>query len=773
MTQRHSTKRRPAHLALAIVIALAGALAVMAGGVLPAAADSTPTVTNVSPDHGPLAGGTEITITGTNFASGATVTIGSQAATSVVVVNSTTITATTPANASPGPAAIVVTVGPEDSTGTASFTYEGPVIMSISPTFGLPAGGTDVTIIGRNFGTSPTVTVGGNAASIIGTPTSTSIQIVTPSGSLGAAAVVVTSGGHASNNDVTFTYSNMPPAATCTFSSADYYWNPGGNGTLTINRANGSTTTASYNPPVSINVTNWGNIHGSYTSPFLEEFPIGSSSISPSYAVLSTAGGLTGTATILNTSACAPGAGITTATIHVSGGTPAPNISYVSPTSGPVGTTLTLHGSNFQLATGITVGGIDCPIQTPGTDTLISCTTQGSSQPLGTLLDVTISTDHGSDTDTNAFFYTTGNAVSVTNVNPNICPLGGGTTLYVTGTGFATNATSVRIGGVIATNVSVVSGSELTVVCPAQTSYGTYSLIVTVGGVSSLDTAADNVTYQAAGAAPVITDVDPDTGSTSGGTAVTITGRNFTSPASVTFDGIAATSIAVTSSTTITAVTPAHAAGLVTVAVSTGSGTDSEPYAFTYTTTASPTVTSLSPTSGNAGTSVTIKGTNFSGATKVTFGGVSATFSVTANNTIVATVPAGTPLGTVDVRVTTPAGTSPNTAADDFNNTTSRTITITLQGRFTLIGWVGADNLSVTDALRGGSSGPQGGTNDITAKVSVVWGFDSATQTFQAYFPGSANVLGANDLETLRAGRGYFVGLTNPNTPIQWTYAVG
>ena len=43
------------------------------------------------------AGGTAVTITGTNFASGATVTFGSTAATNVVVVSSTTITATTPA----------------------------------------------------------------------------------------------------------------------------------------------------------------------------------------------------------------------------------------------------------------------------------------------------------------------------------------------------------------------------------------------------------------------------------------------------------------------------------------------------------------------------------------------------------------------------------------------------------------------------------------------------------------------------------------------------
>ena len=56
-----------------------------------------PTVSSVSPNNGPTAGGTAVTITGTNFATGATVTFGATAATNVVVVSSTTITATTPA----------------------------------------------------------------------------------------------------------------------------------------------------------------------------------------------------------------------------------------------------------------------------------------------------------------------------------------------------------------------------------------------------------------------------------------------------------------------------------------------------------------------------------------------------------------------------------------------------------------------------------------------------------------------------------------------------
>ncbi len=58
---------------------------------------TAPTVTSVSPNSGTTAGGTAVTITGTNFATGATVTFGGTAATNVVVASSTSITATTPA----------------------------------------------------------------------------------------------------------------------------------------------------------------------------------------------------------------------------------------------------------------------------------------------------------------------------------------------------------------------------------------------------------------------------------------------------------------------------------------------------------------------------------------------------------------------------------------------------------------------------------------------------------------------------------------------------
>ena len=59
---------------------------------------ATVTVTSLSVTTGSTAGGTSTTITGTGFASGSIVVIGGVRATSVVSVNSTTITCVTPAN---------------------------------------------------------------------------------------------------------------------------------------------------------------------------------------------------------------------------------------------------------------------------------------------------------------------------------------------------------------------------------------------------------------------------------------------------------------------------------------------------------------------------------------------------------------------------------------------------------------------------------------------------------------------------------------------------
>jgi chitodextrinase len=84
-----------------------------------------------------------------------------------------------------------------------------------------------------------------------------------------------------------------------------------------------------------------------------------------------------------------------------------------------------------------------------------------------------------------------------------------------------------------------------------------------------------------------------------------------------------------------------------------------------------PTISTISPTSGPVGSSVTIYGTNFTGATSVTLGFVAASFTVNSSLRITAVVPSGTTSGRW--RVTTPGGTA--TAPVDFQTTQPADVT--------------------------------------------------------------------------------------------------
>jgi hypothetical protein len=82
--------------------------------------------------------------------------------------------------------------------------------------------------------------------------------------------------------------------------------------------------------------------------------------------------------------------------------------------------------------------------------------------------------------------------------------------------------------------------------------------------------------------APTVDTVTPNTGAAAGGTSVIITGTGLSSATAVTFDGVNATSFVLVSDTEIHAVTPAHAAGAVDVAVVNTGGTGTKSSGFTY-----------------------------------------------------------------------------------------------------------------------------------------------------------------------------------------------
>jgi hypothetical protein len=161
-------------------------------------------------------------------------------------------------------------------------------------------------------------------------------------------------------------------------------------------------------------------------------------------------------------------------------------------------------------------------------------------------------------------------------------------------------------------------------------------------------------TFTYATPAPAVTGLSPSSGTTAGGTAVTITGTNL-GGASVSFGGAAA-KISADSGTQISVTSPPGSAGAVSVTVTTPGGTSSGN--FTYVIPA-PAISAISPSSGSTqgGTTVTISGTNLAGASSVTFGGVAAKIAADSGTQITVTSPPGT-AGTVTVTVTTAGGTA-------------------------------------------------------------------------------------------------------------------
>jgi PKD repeat protein len=102
----------------------------------------------------------------------------------------------------------------------------------------------------------------------------------------------------------------------------------------------------------------------------------------------------------------------------------------------------------------------------------------------------------------------------------------------------------------------------------AYATAGTYTVTLTVGNGIAYNAVSHPVTVSGAGAAgPYVSSISPPSGATTGQTFVTIRGANFNSAATVQIGGVAATSVTFVDATTLTAVSPAHAAGPVNVAV--------------------------------------------------------------------------------------------------------------------------------------------------------------------------------------------------------------
>ena len=512
-----------------------------------------PVVTSVTPNGGPVTGSTSVTITSSvpNFTGATAVTFGTIGATTFMVVNATTITATSPVE---GAGTVDVTVTTPSGTSVVSpgdqFTYFNvPTVTGVSPNQGPVAGGTSVTISGTNLAGATAVHFG-TVAGTITNDTAGSITATSPGEGAGQVDVTVTT-----------------PGGTSTTSTADQF----------------------------------------------------------TYI-------------------------------------PAPTVTGVVPNAGPLGsgTSVVISGTNLSGATAVHFGGTAGAITN---DTSGSVTATAPASVSAGTVDVTVTTPGGTSAITANDEYTYDAVPTVTGVAPGGGPLGG-TSVTISGTALS-GASQVHFGGT-AGAITNVTATSVTATAPAE-SAGTVDVTVTTpGGTSATSPPNDSFTYFAA---PTVTGLSPTQGPSSGGTAVLISGTNLTTPGTITVDfGTVPGILTFDSPTSIQATAPAGT-GIVNVTVTNEGGTSAISTADQFTYVPAPTVTGVSPNNGptTGGTSVTITGTNLAGATAVHFGGTAGAITNDTPTSITATAPAAG-VGTVDVTVTTPGGTSATSSADQFSD---------------------------------------------------------------------------------------------------------
>jgi alpha-tubulin suppressor-like RCC1 family protein len=239
-------------------------------------------------------------------------------------------------------------------------------------------------------------------------------------------------------------------------------------------------------------------------------------------------------------------------------GEPRPSVTGIAPPDGPVagGGTVTISGANLTGASAVRFGSAEATTFTVESSSTITATAPPGS---GTV-DVTVVTPAGTSQVSTADRYTYQLPPTITKLKPTSGPVGGGTSVTITGTEF-TAASAVTFGGQPAAGYKVNSSTSITAVAPPAAA-GTVDVVVTNGAGTSAITTKDHFKYT-----PTIESVSPGEGPTAGGTSVTVTGTGFALGKATTFKFGTSKAAAVNceSSTTCTMLTPAHEAGTVIV----------------------------------------------------------------------------------------------------------------------------------------------------------------------------------------------------------------
>lgn len=339
-----------------------------------------PTISAVTPSAGPMAGGTAITITGTNFYNGSSnlsFTIGGTPANSVSVISNTQATAVTPGG-TPGAKTVAVVTPSGSANFPGGFNYIAvPTITGVSPAAGTAMGGSQITITGTNLTGSTAVTIDNAPATAVTVVSSTTVTAITPIGTPGSKTVSVTTPNGTATLPSAFTYIPVPTISTV----APGVGPVGGGTAITITGTN-------------LTGTNSVMVGGSAANSITVVNPTTVTAVTPA-----------GIAQAMTVYVTTPGGTTSLPNGFLYFGVP--GITTVTPSTGSVsgGTVITITGFNLSGTTSVKVGGAAATSVTVVNDGKVTAVTPPCPGGWGLSYPVSITTPGGTATKPNAFTY--------------------------------------------------------------------------------------------------------------------------------------------------------------------------------------------------------------------------------------------------------------------------------------------------------------------------------------------------------------------------------
>ena len=400
---------------------------------------SLPTIASFTPASG--VAGAEVTITGKAFTGATEVKFNGTSALLFSVVSDTSIGVTVPAFATSGTLTVTTPGGTGISPSPFPVTTPAPTIASFTPASGVV--GTAVTLTGTDLTGTSAVSFNGTTA-LFTVSSDTSISTVVPAGATTGTLAVTTPGGTATSA-TSFSVTSPAPAIT------------------SLNPTSGLVGTAVILTGTAFTGATAVKFNGTAAT-----FTVNSDT-----AIRTTvpAGATSGNVTVTTPA----GTGTSASPFTMSTPAPAPAITSLSPTSGLVGTAVTLTGTAFTGATAVKFNG---------TTTLFSVTSDTSIStvvPAGaTSGTLSVTTPAGTGTSTSSFTVTVPGP-AITSFNPASGILRSAVTL--TGTGF-TGTTSVKFNGT-ATTFTVLSDTAISTSVPTGATSGTLTVTTPLGTATS------------------------------------------------------------------------------------------------------------------------------------------------------------------------------------------------------------------------------------------------------------------------------------------------